>query len=273
MTPPPGRGQRGFALLIVLVSLALLALLVGAVAASGRGEARRAANLRDAAAAEAAADGAVQAAAFHLLDPSATHWGADGLPRRLRIGDAVVLLRITNEAGKVNPNLASPDLLAALLAAAGVDQGGAAAIAAAIVAWHTPNAPAAAYAAAGRDYGPPGAKLQSLDELRLVLGMTPAVLQRLLPHLTLATDRPPDPAVADPVVARALAATTGQAVAPTGQGATESLVRVTVAAFGPGRARFVREAVLRLDPRRPLAPVRIMSWAAPPADRAGGAAP
>ena len=267
------RSQRGFALVMVLVALALLAVLVGAIAAGGRGEARLAANLRAGAMAEAAADGAVQQAAFHLLAAGAAHWPADGAVRRILVGGVPVAVRVSNEAGKVNPNLASPALMTALLQAVGADSGRAAAIASAIRAWRTPDAAdAAPYVAAGRDYGPPGAKLQSLDELALVADMTPALLARLLPHLSLARDRPPDPAAADPVVARALAAIAGpQAAAPPPSGASVdlSVVRVVAVALGPGGARFVRDAVLRLAPGRADAPLSIMTWDAPPIDAQG----
>ena len=270
MSPLRHRSQRGFALVMVLVALALLAVLVGAIAAGGRGEARLAANLRAGAVAEAAADGAVQQAAFHLLAAGAAHWPADGTVRRILVGGVPVAVRVSNEAGKVNPNLASPALMTALLQAVGADSVRAAAIASAIRAWRTPDAAdPAPYVAAGRDYSPPGAKLQSLDELALVADMTPALLAGLLPHLSLARDRPPDPAAADPVVARALAAIAGPpsaATPPPGNSVDLSVVRVVAVALGPGGARFVRDAVLRLAPGRPEAPPSIMTWDAPPLD-------
>ena len=261
--------QRGFALIIVLTALALLSLLVGAVAIGGRGAARLAANLRGAAAAEAAADGAVAQAAFHLLAAGPAHWPADGAWRRVTVAGLPVALRVTSEAGKVNPNSAAPALLAALLQAVGEGAGQAQAIAAAITAWHTPDAAGAApYVAAGRDYGPPGAKLQSLDELRFVLGMTPGLLARLRPHLSLARDRPPDASVADPVVARALAslAPPGAPPPPPPPVADLSAVRVLAVALGPGRARFAREAVLRLSPVGAADAVAVIAWTAPPVD-------
>ncbi len=270
MTEKGQRSQRGFALVMVLVALALLAVLVGAIVAGGRGEARLAANLRAAAVAEAAADGAVQEAAFHLLAAGPAHWPADGAVRRIVVGGVPIALRVTSEAGKVNPNLVSPALMAALMQAVGADSGRAGAIASAIRAWRTPDAAdAGPYVAAGRDYGPPGAKLQSLDELGLIVGMTPALLERLLPHLSLARDRPPDPTAADAVVMRALAAIAGPsaAAAPAPGGSMElSVVRVVAVALGPGRARFVRDAVVRLAPGRPDAPLSIMTWDAPPLD-------
>ena len=69
------------------------------------------------------------------------------------------------------------------------------------------DALAAEYRAAGLDYGPPGAALETLDELDRVLGMTPAVLAAIRPHLTLFGPPEPNQATTDPVVAAALALT------------------------------------------------------------------
>src|SRR5277367_4288128 len=80
----PPHAQRGFALLIVLWTLVLLVLLVTQLTAAGRTETRIAANLRSGAAAEAAAEGAVYEALFHLLDSSAGHWNVDGAIHQVR---------------------------------------------------------------------------------------------------------------------------------------------------------------------------------------------
>jgi general secretion pathway protein K len=59
----------------------------------------------------------------------------------------------------------------------------------------------AEYQAAGLDYRPPGAPLETLDELGRVLGMTPAILATIRPYLTLYGPPQPNPATADPIVA------------------------------------------------------------------------
>src|SRR5215213_5589981 len=65
----PARGQRGFALLIVLWMLVLIAFITAHVTAAGRTEIRIAGNLAANAAAQAAADGAIYQAIFNLADP------------------------------------------------------------------------------------------------------------------------------------------------------------------------------------------------------------
>lgn len=263
------RRETGFALLIVLWTMALLALLVTQLTAAGRSEAQLTANLRGAAIAEAAADSAVQAAVFHLLDASPRHWFADGSTHLLRLPGASAAVRLDNLAGRVNPNTASLALLTALLSATGADGQTAAGVAASILAWRMPagqgpanGAGAAEYRAAGRDYGPPGTAFQSLDELGRVLGMTPALLAALRPHLSLDRDRDPDPPAADPVVAEAIASLTGAAPHP-GPSRDETAVAITATAAGPGHARFTRRAVVRLNTGTGDAPFQVTDWTAP----------
>jgi general secretion pathway protein K len=80
-----GGREHGFALVIVLLSLGALALLIAGLTASSRQETGLADAVRGGAAAEAAADGAVQRAIFQL---HAEAWLADGRPRRIAIGQA-----------------------------------------------------------------------------------------------------------------------------------------------------------------------------------------
>jgi general secretion pathway protein K len=103
--------QRGFALLIVLWTMGLLALLVAQFTATGRGEVQMAANLRANAVTEAAADGAVHEAILRLLQDK---WSPDGRLRAIRVGTADVEVRIKDEEWKVNPNDAKLPVLQAL---------------------------------------------------------------------------------------------------------------------------------------------------------------
>lgn len=259
--------DRGFALLIVLWSMVLLALLGTGIAATGRTDAQLAANLRAAAAAVAAADGAVHQAVFHLLDPTRP-WPADGVPRELRVADARVVLRIEDEGGKVNPNLAPPELLAALLRRVGADGGAADEIATRLVQWRSapepsepPGVRVAPYRQAGLPYGPPGEPFRSLDELGAVPGVTPPLLVRLLPHLSVLTDAAPDPVVAGPVVRQALR-DAGQRPAANERRPPRT-VGITAEVAGDLGGRFVRHAVVRLGTGSKEAPFRVLAWDAP----------
>ena len=262
-----GAGECGFALLVVLWAMVLLSLVATRVTASGRSAVQIAANLRNAAVAEAAADGAVQEAAFRMLDPSAAGWRADGQLRRLPMPSGTIALRLEDQAGKVNPNVASPELLAALFRQLGADTRAANSLAAAIADWRAPTAEARPlgakareYRNAGRTYGPPDAPFESIGELGAVLGMTPALLDRLAPHLSLFRDGDPDPGLADPVVLRALRGSLGaQEFAVSPQGGVR-VVAVTATAEPAGGSRFTRRAILRIGEGRDGRPWQILGW-------------
>src|SRR5262249_6357585 len=116
-----------------------------------------------------------------------------------------------DERAKINPNLASDVLLTALFEAAGMDRLSARHLGSAIADWVGPDAasrPFGAklreYAAAGRSHGPPNAPIESLDELQLVLGMTPDSFRTVRPYLTIYTELKEPDANASPIVRRAV---------------------------------------------------------------------
>jgi general secretion pathway protein K len=251
------RRSAGFALLVVLWTLVLIAFIVAHLTAAGRTEIRIARNLVAEAVAEAADDGAIFAGIFNELDPNPDQrWPMDGQAHELRIGNTRVMVQLEDEAGRINPSTASPALLEALLRTTGSDSDSARRLAAAIAEWvgsapaaRPQNAQIADYSAAGLDYGPPGEPLETLDELVRVLGMTPAVLAAIRPHLTMFGPPQPNPAIADPVVAAALANIAQAAPAPVSpsQLPTDMLtVRITATAFGPDNARVTRSAIVRV---------------------------
>lgn len=246
------RREHGFALLLVLWTLVLLTLITTHLVALGRTEARLAANLLAAAAAEALADGAIHEAMFRLLDASPEGWRADGAPRRLALPGGTAEIRIEDQAGLVNPSTVPPPLMAALLRRVGADARQAETIAAAVGDWVYPDARASGakapqYRAAGRGYAPPETPFRSVAELGLVLGMTPDLLARLTPHLTVFYEGEPDPAAADPVVSQAIRDVVGNSVQPGRRdGDGPRVVAITAAAVGREGGRFTRRAVVRL---------------------------
>src|SRR5437763_12416489 len=91
----PLRADRGFALLIVLWMLVLIAFITIQVTATGRTELRISGNLAANAAAEAAADGAIFEALFNLFDARPErHWEADGSLHELQIGNSWITVRV-----------------------------------------------------------------------------------------------------------------------------------------------------------------------------------
>ncbi|MBV9655462.1 MAG: general secretion pathway protein GspK [Acetobacteraceae bacterium] len=265
-TPNPGR-ERGFALLIVLWTLVLLSLLVTHVAATGRREAEIAGNLRANAGREAAVDGAVFESAFRALGGGGAAWAADGVKREITVGGHRVIVAVSDPANLVNLNTATGPLLRALLVAVGANEAEAGTLAAAIIDWRErgrgPAATAAKrqrYLAAGLNYAPPEAPFRSVGELRLVVGVSPALLARLAPHVTVWSTFGPVVTTPDPLVRAALERLRDEGGdLPDQDNDEESRVLVISAGSADGTARQ-RLAALRFDLGDRNRPCAILAW-------------
>jgi len=265
--------EAGFALLIVLWTMVLLALLVTELTSAGRTEAQLAHNLRLGAALQDAADAALYEGIFGLIDAGPHRIPADGLVHAMRVDGLPAAIRIEPLDGRVNPNIAPPELLEGLLGAVGADPRTASRIAAAIIDWRSPAAdprPDAAkepaYRAAGLPYAPPGAPFQSLNEIGMVLGMTPELLARLAPHLSLYNPSDPVLADADPVVARVLqgnAAAPSVGAAPATPPSQETVAEITASVAGPGGTRATRRAVVHIGQAIDGRDWHILAWDPP----------
>lgn len=245
--------DRGFALLIVLWSLVLIALLTTQLLAGSRTALRLAGNVRDAAMAQARADGAINQAVFHLLSQGNASWQPDGTPHLLVVDGLPVTVRAQILDSKINPNLVSTPLLAGLFQACGASDRQSHNIADAIIAWRSRAiSPQAAqdrlttYRQAGLPYGPPAHGFDDLAQLSDVIGIPPAVLAAALPHMNLYQSADPDAKRADPIVLQALTLS-GQ----TGSGSNEyngsnPVVEIDADATGPGRLTTHRHAIASL---------------------------
>jgi general secretion pathway protein K len=261
------RGAAGFALIVVLWFLVLISAIGIYMMANARSETALARNTLAAARAEALADGAVaDAAASQMLSDPTKKWRMDGTPYHLDLAGGDAAVRLIDESQKINPNLASDSLISGLFQALGLDRQHSDALGAAIADWvqsgDTPRPLGAKkdqYAAAGRNYGPPGQPVENLDDLQLVLGMTPQLLAAALPYLTIYTSQaaPSDPRMMSPVVLKATqiaafeANAAGGQTADTGQaadsdGSVVMTVEATAHSFDGGV--FVRRAVIQIKP-------------------------
>ena len=121
-------------------------------------------------------------------------------------------LTVQDEAGKIDLNMVQPDLLLRLLTSAGVDLMAAQTLADRILDWRDPGigerlngAKASEYRAAGYAYGPRNGPFESVEELKLVMGMTPDLFDAIAPALTVYSQTPwVDPTFAPPEVLRRL---------------------------------------------------------------------
>ena len=211
--------QRGVALLLVLWACTLLAILLGGYAALARTEGLQARYQFAQTQAHYAAEAGLMRAAYGLQDPRMKQrWMADGRVYTFLYDGATVTVRAIDEGGKVDLNSASPEVLLALFQAAGLRPAAAQALAEHVLDWRTvPLVDGAAasgsgeYLAAGRSYGPRHAPFASVEELQMVLGVTPSLYQSLAPVLTIwSGSASPDPNTAPPLALAAIPGMTPQ---------------------------------------------------------------
>ncbi len=192
------RQERGFALLAalwLLVALSALSLEVSLVARQRR---LAAANSVEAVQARGAADAGLEHARARLaaaarsgaLDP----WRRPDslLTAEVTLDDERYRVTLRDAGAALNLNRATDADLRRLLIALRVDAGQADRLAQAMMDWRDPDdlrrargAERADYVGAGRAVLPRNGPFQSIGELGSVLGMTPEILERVRPYLTL----------------------------------------------------------------------------------------
>ena len=191
--------SRGAALLLVIWLLLLLAGLVVVFAFSARIESMQGSALRTRLAGQLAAEAGIEIAALRLSEADPTRrWFPDGRPNSFQYQGFQVDVRVLDESGKVDLNVADAALLADLMLALGVEELRARQLAGAIQDWRDSDdllaigggAEDPDYAAAGFDYGAKDQPFNTVSELQQVLGMDADVYARLVPHVTVFTAAP-----------------------------------------------------------------------------------
>jgi general secretion pathway protein K len=130
---------------------------------------------------------AVELAVYRLTENPQAQPAQGGFA--FRLGNAAVAVDFRSESGRIDLNFAPRQLLVGLFTVLGSEQKAAEDFADRIIAWRTPasgvaDSEASFYRAAGKSYGPRRGPFQHLNELGLVLGMTPDLVNRALPYLT-----------------------------------------------------------------------------------------
>ena len=287
--------QRGFALLLVIWVLALLALLAAGVAADTSSETVIARNRLDIAGARDAADSGVSLAILGLLDSDpAKRLPVDGREVDFQIGDRTVTVSIVDEGGKIDLNTAPSELLAGLADELGLEASDRNALLTGVAARRKTFAklignPALLASPLFSDIGgadPGGLGLQAFadsSEIQSLPGLSHDAAARLLPDLTVYSQRP----TINPLTAprEALLAVPGispeevdfyftaryqtnfEKPALSGVdryvGVTPPRAVTITARASAGTARFTREAVVLLSGNLSLRPYRILRWRQP----------
>ena len=116
MSRPSAGRQRGFALIVVLWIVTLIALQVSLFNLTVRDAGALAGNELAIARGEALAAAGVELAVARLLGTDRDRrWPADGRTREVRFGGALLGIRITDEAGRIDLNALAGELADALL--------------------------------------------------------------------------------------------------------------------------------------------------------------
>ncbi len=185
--------QAGVALVIVLWIVTLLSVIAVSFMHTMRTEVNVVANSLARVKAETLADAALQRAIYELSKPQNTEgrWNADGSSREWVYRDINVTITMQDETGRIDINRANEQLLRGLLLSQGATEEEALKLVDAIADWRDADsqkrlrgAEAPDYTAAGLNVGPANAFFQSVEELKLVLGMTPELYTRLAPLIT-----------------------------------------------------------------------------------------
>jgi general secretion pathway protein K len=204
-----------------------------------------------------------------------------------RMDDADVNVRFLSEAARIDLNFAPGEVLAGLFAVLGASKAAAKDDADRILGWRTRTVPGsgndeeARYTAAGLDYSPRQSGFVHANEIALVAGLPPALVERALPFVTVFNGSSDvDAAIAAPEVRAALSrkdengpggafgdrpASTGGTAdagppAPAGEqaAAKSRCFRIeTTVQFNSGR-RTSSEVVIALGDK--VEPYRIVSW-------------
>ncbi|MCL4765192.1 MAG: general secretion pathway protein GspK [Hyphomicrobiaceae bacterium] len=277
----PQPGDRGFALLVVILAAGVLALIVAGFSLSVRTEMRAASVAVENAKAEALADAGVQLAILSLIAARTQRSAAwqvpgDGRPTFCTIRGGLLRISIEDEAGKIDLNAAGERLLRSVLMGAGFGDSDAAARADAIIDYRDPDdqrrthgAESADYRDGGRPAGPKNAPFARVEELVQVPGFEAAAVIRLRPFVSVHSGRPGlDYSVASRALTAILtegyarlAASGGTAQQQLGQGGNRLPVEFSIStprrvyairaeARTTGGSVFVREAVIELSRTR-----------------------
>ena len=214
----PDTSERGFVIIAVLWILVALSTLVMIFSVYLSNSARALGVADTSIAKDALVSASLELTAYQLLLTDEKSRPAQG-SFRFRLDNADVLVTFTSEAARVDLNAAPKQMLANLFEVLGAQQQAAAEVAERIVGWRTPpkngaaNDEEALYFASGLTYSPRQAPFAHVNELSLVLGGSPAMVERALPYVTVfSRSADVDVLIAAPEVIAALSGMTPEAL-------------------------------------------------------------
>jgi general secretion pathway protein K len=184
------RTRAGFALLAVIWGVGIISLLVVSFMTTGRLRLQTAHNIASATQANYIADGVINLATLTLLAQKNANAGLPqnvpihaGEPRYCVFEGAAIAVAVEDEAGKVDLNAASPELLELTLVGLGVEARAAKSVVQSILAYRAPPGLLGRQATAppsDKPFGPKQAPFETVLELDQVDGVTPPLFHELV---------------------------------------------------------------------------------------------
>jgi len=190
--------DRGWALVSVLWALVILSILAAATEALTVTTYRAETRVSDRSRLSAAIDAGIARAILGLKDGrNSKRWRVDGTVYHFSLDGTDMAIAVQDEIGRIDLNAADGSLIRQLLEVMGLSLDAANTLTDRIVDWRSSSgltslhgATDADYQAAGYFYHPRHGEFQSVDELKLVMGMTPGLFKRLQPNLTVYSRHP-----------------------------------------------------------------------------------
>jgi general secretion pathway protein K len=283
--------ERGFVIVAVLWILMALSALAVIFSLYLSGSARALSVNDTALRTEALVSASLELTTYQLLLPGDAERPAQG-SFHFRMDNADIAVTFKSEAARIDLNFAPKDVLAKLFAEFGANEAAAQEYADRIIGWRTRPAPGATndeealYGAAGLGYSPRQSLFIHVNELALVVGLAPALVDRALPFVTVFNGSPGvDPKIAAPEVIAALpghtpanpndvlgerpalssnaSAATADSSGPAPSNAAtakSSAYRIeTTINFNDGR-RAASEVVIAIGDKDKEDPYRVLSW-------------
>jgi len=274
MKPKPNIYSKGFALITVLWITAFLAVIAGSVSYQARASLGLANNVVASFKTKHAAEGALlltidqlikrEALQGHVLKNKKFSYEFDGL---------IVSVEVVDESGKVDLNLSPVDLIKSLFTTAGVNGQVSSLIADAIADWRDQDGLKRANGAEDQDYAARGLlyeakddEFDSIEELTLILGVTPEIFNLINPYITVhAQDIGVNTRLSPNVVKRAvqniISSSNSDETSSSYLSSTGGLIYTLRAqATDPGGLSTVFTAIVRLQRGNAFEPFAILGW-------------
>lgn len=184
--------QQGLAMIVVLWVLTLIIIMASSFALTMRRETAMLGDFKALAQATAIAEAGVYIAVMQLLQTDERmRWRSDSSIYEITFHDVPIRISITDESGKIDLNQPDTQVLRSVLLSFDLTEEEADKLIGAITDWRDSDdllsingAEKNEYKSAGLTYSPRNQPFATIEELQMVLGMTPALYEQLEPLLT-----------------------------------------------------------------------------------------